>query len=92
MDSISFPRVATNGSTYFKEYCLVSLLGKRQPEIDNILSKVNCDAQGLYEWYYKQQLPDHSNEHDDVYWVVIALWSRMDTIVTASNQRTRRRQ
>lgn len=56
-------------TTYFKEYCLGKLTWKRQPEIDNILSKVNCDAQGLYEWYYKQQLPDHSNEHDDVYWV-----------------------
>lgn len=56
-------------TTYFKEYCLGKLTWKRQPEIDNILSKVNSDAQSLYEWYYKQQLPDHFNKDEEVYWV-----------------------
>ena len=54
---------------YFKEYCMGKITWKRQPEIDNILNRVNSDAKSLYEWYYKQQLPDHPDKHEEVYWV-----------------------
>jgi hypothetical protein len=55
---------------YFKNYCLGKLTWKRQPEIDNILNKVNEDDKALYEWYYKQQLPDYSSANNNIiYWV-----------------------
>jgi hypothetical protein len=57
-------------AAYFREYCMGKITWKRQAEVDNILNKVNSDANSLYDWYYKLQLPDYSSkQEEEIYWV-----------------------